>query len=94
MLELTVTVEVAEPPEFTTTPDGLSDAVRPEGVVRVREMVPVNPLRLVRVIVDCCENPLGTSIALGLAPIVKSDTTTVKVAEWTREPLVPVNVTV
>ncbi len=81
MLELTVTVEVAELPEFTTTLDGLSDAVRPEGVVRVRETVPVNPLRLDRVIVDCCENPLGTSRELGLAAIVKSDTTTVKVAE-------------
>ncbi len=81
MLELIVTVEVAELPELNATLDGFSDAVRPEGVVKVRETVPVNPLRLVRVIVDCCEKPLGTSRELGLAVIVKSDTTTVKVAE-------------
>ncbi len=76
-----MTVDVAEPPELTTTLDGLSVAVRPEGVAKVRETVPLNPLRLVIVTVDCCENPLGTSRELGLATIVKSDTTTVKVAE-------------
>ncbi len=89
-----MTVDVAEPPEPTVTLDGLRDAVTPDGVAKVRETVPLNPLRLVRVIMDCCENPLGTSIELGFAAIAKSDTSTVKVAEWTREPLVPVNVTV
>ncbi len=76
-----MTVDVTEPPELTTTLDGLSDAVMPEGVAKVSDTVPLKPLRLVMVTVDCCENPTGTSSELGLAAIVKSETTTVNVAE-------------
>ena len=50
VVELTVSVDVAVP--LSTTLAGLRDAVSPEGVVSVRETVPVNPLRLLMVTVD------------------------------------------
>ncbi len=43
MAELTVRVDVPDPPEFKTRLDGLVEALRPDGTVRARVMVPVNP---------------------------------------------------
>jgi len=50
---LTVRVEVADPPALNVTLVGLNVAIAPAGEeVAVSDIVPVNPLRLVRVMVD------------------------------------------
>ena len=64
-----------------------------------RVIVPVNPLRLVRVIVEVAVDPALTLSELGLADILRSPvlielTVTVIVVWWDRDPLVPVVVTV
>ena len=56
--ELTVSVDVADPPGDKLTLVGLTPAVRPDGETVVeRLIVPVNPARLVKVIVDVPEPP-------------------------------------
>jgi len=50
VFDVTVRVEYPEPPETSVTLVGLVDADSPDGVTdTVRETVPWNPLRLVRV---------------------------------------------
>ena len=69
--------------------DGLTD--------HVRLSEPANPLRLVRVTVDVPDEPIGNVTVEGLAVTLKSGgaiTLTEIVAEWVREPDVPVMVTV
>ncbi len=56
--ELTVRVEVVDPPEPSVALAGFKDAVRPEGEADVEsETVPANPLRLDRVIADVADCP-------------------------------------
>src|SRR6058998_213871 len=72
MVELTVSVEVADPPLVRVTPVGFSEAVSPEGeTVAESVMVPVKPERLVRVIVETVVEPPGTVAEVGLAVMLK-----------------------
>ncbi len=75
----------------------LSEAAAPAGdTAEVRLMGPVKPLRLVRVIVEVPDDPVGMSRVTGFAEILKSavgTTVTVMVTEWIREPLIPVTFT-
>ncbi len=90
--ELTVKVEVAEVPSATDV--GLSDVEGPAGDTSVvSETVPVNPAKLVTVIVDVAEEPSGIVRVLGLADILNSTTWTVTLTEWETPPLVPVTTT-
>lgn len=97
-VELTVKIDVAEPPELTLTLVGLREVVRPDGDDEtVRDMVPVKLFRLVRVTVDVAEAPVCTETVVGLAAMLKSLavlTVTEIVTEWVRDPLVPVTITV
>lgn len=53
MLDVNVSVELPEPPDVRVTLVGLRFSVGPVGELEAaRETVPVNPLRLSRVIVD------------------------------------------
>jgi hypothetical protein len=72
VVELTVSVDVPVPPLVRMILEGLSDAVRPEGETLVEsDTVPVNPLRLVRVMVEVAEEPAGIVIVVGLAEMLK-----------------------
>ncbi len=74
---------------------GLRVQVNPVGdTVDVRATVPVNPFTGATVIVEVAVTPATTVALVGLAATVKSFTVTVTAAEWDREPLVPVTVTV
>jgi hypothetical protein len=69
--------------------------VRPVGETEeVRATVPVNPWRGATVIVEVAAAFASAVTLVGLAVTVKSLTVTVTVAEWVRDPLVPVTVTV
>ncbi len=47
--DVTVRVEVADPPELRETGDGLAEALRPEGTTEVERVTePANPFRLPR----------------------------------------------
>ncbi len=77
----------------------LREAVRPEGETdRESDTEPEKPLRLARLIVDVPEVADWIVRLEGLAETVKSGvgevTVTETMVEWTREPLVPVTVTV
>src|SRR2546425_8559227 len=71
---LTLSIEVPCPPDVKVTDEVLSDVLGPDvGETTVeRFMVPANPFRLVRDIVDPAEEPLETVIEDGLAVILKS----------------------
>jgi hypothetical protein len=75
--ELTVRVEVPEPPLMLV---GLRVAVRPADALAVRATVPVNPLSGATVMVAVPDAPALTVIDVGLALMVKSWTVTVTVA--------------
>ena len=69
--------------------------VRPAGETElVSATVPVKPLTGATVMVEVAAAPTLMVAVVGLAATVKSFTVTVTVAEWDREPLVPVTVTV
>ena len=69
--------------------------VRPAGeTVDVRATVPVNPFTGANVIVEVTAVPEFVDTLVGLAVTVKSRMSTVTVAEWIREPLVPATVRV
>ncbi len=56
----TVSVEGADVPEEIVTLVGLSDGVGPDGeLAAVRLIVPLKPLRLVKVIVEVVEGPVA-----------------------------------
>ena len=84
---------MAAPSGGSVTLIALSDAVGPAGeTLLVRLTVPEKPLKLVRVMVDVADEPLGRTVRLdGFGVIVKSGpTTTVTVAVWVIPPLTPV----
>lgn len=68
-MELTVRVEVPEPPRIEV---GLRVAVSPADGLAVRATVPVNPLSPVTVMVELAVEPAFTLRLVGLALIVKS----------------------
>ena len=71
---LTLSIELPAPPDVRVTDEVLSDVFGPDvGETTVeRFMVPVNPFRLVRDIVDPAEEPLETVIDDGLDVMLKS----------------------
>jgi len=91
VVELQETVAVPEP---VTVPGAIAPQVNPAGTVSVRVTTPENPFNAVIVIVDTADWPALTA-AGEVATIVKSGgapKVNVAVAEWTRDPLVPVTV--
>ncbi len=73
----------------------LKEHVRPVGeTVVARVTVPVKPFTGATVTVEIPVTPALTVTLAGLAVTVKSVTVYVTGAEWDREPLVPVTVTV
>ena len=88
--ELTVSVEVPEPPVMLV---GLTVAVSPALGLVVKPTVPVNPLTAATVIVTVPEEPALIVTLVALALIVKSVTVNMAVAEWVIVPLIPVIVT-
>ncbi len=93
--ELTVRVEVVDPPDASVTLAGFKDAVRPEGEAKVEsETVPANPLRLERVSVEVAGCPAWVVMLTELAVMLKSTTRRTMDREWVSGPLVPVTVTV
>jgi hypothetical protein len=88
--ELTVRVEVPEPP--TIEPE-LSVAARPSDGLAVSNTVPVNPLTGDTVIVTVAESPALMVTLVVLAVIWKSWTATFTVVERDSEPLMAVTVT-
>ncbi len=94
----TVNVELPEPPALRVTVVGFRETVAPEEgtIVVERVTVPENPFRLLTVIVDVPDDPDWTVRADWLLETLKSGasvTVTVTVVEWTRDPEVPVMVT-
>ncbi len=88
-------VEDADPPGLRLTVVGDSEVVSPEGETELdRVIVPVNPAKLVRLIVAVFELPAWTVTEPGVDDIVKSPTPTVMVVVWESWPLVAVTVTV
>ncbi len=93
-----MSIELPEPPAVRVTLVGLRVAAEPEaGTTAVDSVtVPENPLRLPRLIVDVAEKPDRTVRTAELDEMLKSGasvTVTRMVAVWTRDPLVPVTVT-
>ena len=81
VLELTVRVEVPDPPEFKLILAGLVEAVRPVGVADVERLtVPVKPATLFSVMDEIPELPARRFKVVGLAEIMKSPTPTMIVA--------------
>jgi len=95
----TVSVVVPVPPDDKVTLVALRVVVGPDGDMEdVRVIVPVNPLMLLKVMVDAAEDPAWIVRLTGLAIMVKSGgggalTVTDIVTEWTSDPLVPLTVT-
>jgi hypothetical protein len=93
-------VELPAPLEDRVTVDGLSLTEGPDGETRAdRLIVPEKLLRLARLIVEVPEDPWGMVKDVGFAEILKSGvdgelTVTDTLAEWLRELLLPVTVTV
>jgi hypothetical protein len=73
----------------------IAPQVRPDGTTSVSETVPEKPLRAVNVMVEMDDWPARTGTGWD-AEIEKSETAstvTAIIAEWEREPLVPVTLT-
>jgi hypothetical protein len=90
--ELTVSVDVAVPPEVRVRLVGLTDAVNPAPAEIDREIVPENPPTLAAVIVEVPEEPTRILTVGELEARVKSaDCVTVRLneTECERLPLVP-----
>jgi len=90
--ELTVSVDVAVPPEVRARLVGLMDAVNPAAAEIDRETVPENPPTLEAVMVEVPEEPASILI-VELEARVKSDawvTVRLNETECDRLPLVPV----
>ena len=91
-------IDVAEPPEVRVSVELLRVVLGPEGEIDVeRLIVPLNPLRLVIVIVELSVEDRERVKDDGSAKMEKSGftaTETDTVVEWEREPLEPVTVTV
>jgi len=91
-------IDVAEPPEVRVSVELLRVVLGPEGEIDVeRLIVPLNPLRLVIVMVELSVEDRERVKDDGSAEMEKSGftaTETDTVVEWEREPLEPVTVTV
>ncbi len=72
---------------------GLETALRPVDPVAESVIVPLNPFKPLRLIVEVPEDPARIDME-GLVVIVKSTTLTVTSTECEREPLVPVTFSV
>ncbi len=98
VVELTVRVDVPDPPEISVMLPGLREAVGPDGETAAdSETVPAKPLRLCSAIVDVAEEPAVKLSDVGLAAMVKSEEAVTVIptfTEWDKDPLVPVTVTV
>ncbi len=95
--ELTVSVDVAVPPETRTRLAGLTVAVNPVPADTDRETVPEKPPRLVAVRVDVPEEPASMLTVGPPEARVKSavcETIRARLTECERLPLVPVTTTV
>ncbi len=93
--ELTVRVDVPEPPELRVTLAGFIEGVRPKGETAVVSVAdPENPPRLFSVMVEVPDWPAKIIKLAELAETEKSTTLTVTWTEWVREPLVAVTVRV
>jgi hypothetical protein len=95
--ELTVSVDVAIPPELRVRLAGLTDAVNPVPAETERETVPEKPPMLAAVMVDVPEEPATTLRVVALDARVKSDdceTDSVRETECERLPLLPVTMIV
>ena len=93
MPELTVSVDVAVPPEARARLVGLADAVNPAPAETDREIVPENPPTLAAVMVEVPKEPTSILTVGRLEERVKSaDCVTVRLneTECERLPLVPV----
>jgi hypothetical protein len=90
-VEATVNVRTLEPapPDEIVTLGGLNDAVIPVGDVTESVTVPLNPFRLVSVIVAVAEAPCWIFSLVELALIPKSVTTTFIVRVAVRELVKP-----
>lgn len=91
--ELTVSVDVAVPPEPRTRLVGLTVAVSPVPDETEREIVPENPPRLAAVRVDVPEEPTRILIVEALEARLKSavcEILRLRETECERLPLVPV----
>ncbi len=92
---MTVSVEVADPPELTVTGDGLTEVVRLVGTTEVESVtVPVKLLRLAIWIDEVPVDPASMVSEVDPDEMVKSTTLTVTSTEWERDPIIPVTVTV
>ena len=93
MEELTVSVDVAVPPDPRSRLVGLTDAVSPDPAETVRETVPEKPPMLVVVMVAVPDEPGSMLIVDVFDAMLKSadcETVTVSETEWDRLPLDPV----
>jgi len=91
--ELTVSVDVAVPPELRARLVGFTVAVSPVPAETDRETVPENPPRLVAVRVDVPEEPASMLTVGPLEARAKSavcETVRARLTECERLPLVPV----
>ena len=92
--ELTVSVEVSDPPATTITLVGLREADNPDGAtVTVRTMVPAKPPRLFTVTAAVPDWPAAMFTVVELAVTEKSTTLRVILTVRAIEPLVAVTVT-
>ena len=97
--ELKLQVEIAEPPDGTSTLEGAQDDDNPlEGLTELEIVrLPLNPEMLESVTLDWPDEPVEKMTVLGLDVIVKSggmNTLTITVAEWVNDPAIPVTVIV
>ena len=93
----TVSVDEADPPGANVMLVVLRVAPGPPETLVVRATVPLQPLRLVRVIVEVPDEPAGKVMELGIADTLKSGartTLTVIITEWMSPALEPDTVTV
>lgn len=74
LVEITVSVDVADPPGERPTMLGATETVRPEGAVADRDTAPEKLLKLVNERVEGVEDPGVTERLEGLAEREKSDT--------------------
>ncbi len=91
----TVSVDVPVPPELSKTLLELKLSLGPVGEHTAdSDTVPVNPFMLAKLMVTVPVIP-GARLSEGTSVLrLKSETLTIIVTEWVKEPLVPVTVTV
>ena len=95
----TVNADVPAPPPDRVMLGKLSDILGPDGAIEAAKlMVPLNPFKLISVIVEALEEPAGIVRLLKLAVMAKSGcgeglTVTATLTVRDKNPLVPVTVT-